>query len=144
MLFILLYLVIIFVVLLFMNTRVKIIWNHQNFELFIYNLRILKLNLNDTKKYALNNIKTYKFNKNDLKYLEILKSIDFRLINIRICGLQGDYFSWSIAYGIFEGIFSLAKNYFEEKGISYQYHVDFYGEPFISLKSIFYFKLGKI
>lgn len=144
MLFILLYLIIVFIILLFMDTRVKFMWDRKYIEVYIYNIRILRLDFEETRKYALENFKNYQFKKEDLKYLEILKSIDFRKINIRICGYQGDYASWSIAYGIFQGLLALPMRYFKEKGINYHYQIDYYGEPFIALESIFYFKLGKI
>ncbi len=144
MLFIGLYLIIVFIILLFMDTRVKFVWDRKYIEVYIYNLKILKLDFEETKKYALESFKKYKFKKADLKYFEILNLIDFRKINIRICGYQGDYFSWSIAYGILQGILTIPRQYFNKKGIKYHYQVDFYGEPFIAIESIFYFKLGKI
>lgn len=142
--FVFIYLVIVMIILLFMNTRVKFLWNKNYLEVYIYKIRILKLDLQETKRYAYKNLKEYKFKKEDIKYIEILKSIDFRLINIKMCGFQGDYFKWSILYGILNGILGLPKTYFENKDITYNYQIDFYGEPYIIFESIFYFKLGKV
>jgi len=144
MLFIIIYLVIVFIVLLFMNTRVKIKINEDYFEIYIYKIRILKLEYDETKNYAFNNLSKYKFKKEDLKYLEILKSIDFRLIDVKLCFFQEDYSNNAKVFGVLNTLLSLPKDYFLEKGIRYNYKVYFYGNPFINFESIFYFKLGKI
>lgn len=142
--YILIFIIIVFIILLFMNTRVKIIFDRNYLAIYIYKIRILKLKQNETKRYAYKNFMKYEFNKYDIKYLNILKSVDFRKIYIRICGYQGDYFKWAIAYGFINGLLSLPIEYFKKKNINYVYQVDFYGEPFIAFESIFYFKLGKI
>ena len=49
----------------------------------------------------------YEFDKDDIKYLKILKSIDFRKIEIKLCGYQNDYYKWAVAYGIFNALLSL-------------------------------------
>ena len=72
------FLVIVIIILLFMNTRVKLLWDKNYLEVYIYKIRILKLDLQETKKYAYKNLKEYEFKKEDVKYLEIFKSIDFK------------------------------------------------------------------
>ena len=142
--YIIIFIIIVIIILLFMNTRVKVIFDQGYLSVYIYKIRILKLKKNETKEYAYENFMKYKFKATDLKYLDILKSIDFRKISIRLCLLEKDYYTWAILYGTLNAILSLPITYFKEKNITYYYHIDFYNKPYVKFESIFYFKLGKI
>lgn len=138
---IIIFIILVFIVLLFMNTRVKFQYENQLIKVYIYKILILKLDINDTKKIKLDKAS---LKVNNSKYLKVLKSIDFKYINLKMCLLKDNYYNWAISYGIINGLLSLFKPYFESKDIIYNYQIDFYGKPYLKFESIFYFKLGKI
>ena len=105
--YILIFILIVILILLFMNTRVKIVFNQGYLYVYIYKIRILKLKKNETKKYAYSNFMKYEFDKDDIKYLKILKSIDFRKIEIKLCWYQNVYYKQNILDINLESIFKI-------------------------------------
>ena len=67
---IIIFIILVFIVLLFMNTRVKFQYENQLIKVYIYKILILKLDINDTKKIKLDKAS---LKVNNSKYLIGLK-----------------------------------------------------------------------